>query len=288
MKKFRILLACVSLCFSIGLIFSPGQADAQTQDLVLVHGLSNTYAWSDEFLNACFSVYGSEHVYALYLDGTAMVTTRRVRGKILYVAGGDNRSAGTDHIENQAVYMENLIDVLQSDYGLGSSFNIIAHCMGGLVARAYAVENPGEVAGIVCLGTPNNGCKLFNYNWNEWLSIFMGAENAAADADPDWVQGYFNLKYPVSAIEFAGFGGRLYTIAGRTNATTCGAIPLVCELRIGYLELSALGSTNNDGFSHARTVPIEGGIHVRDFSNCNHEDLVLDSRVANAALSVLP
>jgi pimeloyl-ACP methyl ester carboxylesterase len=287
MKKFRVLMVCVSLCFSIGFIFSPGQADAKTHDLVLVHGLLNMHAWSDNFLDACLSVYGSGNVYAVYLDGTTAVTTRSVRGKILYVAGGDNDEAGTDYVENQALYMENLIDLLQSNYGLSSSFSIIAHSMGGLVARAYAVENPGKAAGIVCLGTPNNGGKLFVNNWDEWIMIFMGAENAASNADPDWIQGYFNVEYPVSAIEFAD-GGRLYTIRGITNITTCGVIPLICELRMGYLELYAMGHPNKDGLSHAETVPIKGGVHIRDFFNCSHLDLVLRTDVAYAALNVLP
>jgi hypothetical protein len=57
---------------------------------------------------------------------------------------------------------------------------------------------------------------------------------------------------------------------------------------MGYLELYAMGHPNNDGLSHAETVPIKGGVHIRDFFNCSHLDLVLRTDVAYAALNVLP
>lgn len=310
MKRFRIALSCFLLCLMV--VFSvASKADARTPrslwgnwglsdtgntyttnntnktyDLVLVHGLLNMYAWSDEFLDACLTEYGSGNVYAIYLDGTTPVTTRTINGKTLYVAGGDNDDAGTDFLETQAWYMEDLINILQRDYGLSSSFSIIAHSMGGLVVRAYAVENPGKVADIVCLGTPNNGGLLFVSDWDSWMMVIMGAEEAASNVDPDYIQNYFNVEYPASAIDFVD-DGHLYTIRGRTNIGTCGVMPLICELRLGYVELLMMGHPNNDGLAHAETVPIDGGIHLRDFWNCSHLDLVQDTDVADEALSVL-
>lgn len=301
MKGLKIAFSCLMLCLVLVFGAVPGadargwwdwghpdigQSGDKTYDLVLVHGLLNMYAWSDEFLDTCLTEYGSGNVYAIYLDGTTSVTTRTINGKTLYVAGGDSDEAGTDFLETQSWYMEDLINILQSDYGLSSSFSIVAHSMGGLVVRAYAVQNPGKAADIVCLGTPNNGGKLFVSNWDSWIMVIMGAEEAASDVDPDYIQNYFNVEYPVSAIDFAD-GGHLYTIRGRTNIKTCGVMPLICELRLGYIELLLMGHPNNDGLAHAETVPIEGGIHIRDFWNCSHLDLVLDAEVAEEAISVL-
>lgn len=286
MKKFKILFLCVCLFVSFGLIFSPAKANAKTYDLVLVHGLLNMYAWSDTFLDTCLKTYGSGNVYVLYLDGTSPVSTRAIHGRTLYLAGGNNSSAGTDHFVAQAGYMKTLITKLQASYGLSSSFSIIAHSMGGLVVREYAVENPGKVADIVDLGTPNQGGRLYVHNYDEWIMILMGAKNAVDDLRYLVNTGIFNTIFPVRAIQFAN-GGHLYTIRGKTNIFTCGSIPLICELRLGHVELCAMGYPDNDGMSCYDEVLITGGTNIKDFTSYSHLDLVQKADVATKAMSVL-
>jgi len=274
------------LLFGAVLFSTPGEAQAKSYDLVLVHGLLNMYKWSDAFLDTCLKTYGSGNVYVLYLDGTDSVTTRTVHGRKLYCAGGNNSNAGTDCLADQASYMKTLITKLQEGYGLGSRFSIIAHSMGGLVAREYAVENPGRAADIVCLGTPNQGGHLYVHDYDEWIMALMGAEKAVDDMRYTVNTGIFNEAFPVNAIEFAE-GGHLYTIRAKTTARTCGYIAGICELRLGFLKLRALGYPDNDGLVDYDGALIEGGINIKDFVGYSHLDIVRKAEVAARAMSVL-
>ena len=288
MKGTKVLIFYMCLWVSIGFIFSPGIANAKTYDLVLIHGFCNMQKWSDAFLDTALKTYGSGHVYVLYTDGTSDVTTRTIHGKTLYLAGGNNSKAGTDHIAVQAGYVKTLITKLQASYGLSSSFSIIAHSMGGLIAREYAVENPGKVADIVDLGTPNQGGHIFTNWYDHFVGYFLGADNACDDMRDLVSTGVFNAYFPVSAIHFA-HNGKLYYIRTITNIFTCGSIPIICEMRLFYEYLCIEGYPQNDGMSVFADVAIAGGVELASYANkgYSHYDLVIKTDVATKAMSVL-
>lgn len=288
MKSFKNLFLYMCLLVSMGFIFSPAIANAKAYDLVLIHGFSNMQKWSDGFLDTALKTYGSGNVYILYTDGTSEVTTRTINGRTIYQAGGNNSKAGTDHILVQAGYVKTLITKLQVGYGLSSSFSIIAHSMGGLVAREYAVENPGKVADIVCLGTPNKGGHIFTNWYDHFLGYFLGADNACDDMRYLVSTGIFNAHFPVSAIQFAN-GGKLYWIRTLTNVFTCGSIPIICEMRLFHLYLWAEGYPLNDGMSVWNDVAIAGGTQLAGYTTkgYSHYDLVIKTDVATKAMSVL-
>jgi triacylglycerol lipase len=288
MKSFKVLFLHVCLLVSMGFIFSPGIANAKTYDLVLIHGFCNMQKWSDGFLDTALKTYGSGNVYVLYTDGTSDITTRTINGRKLYLAGGNNSKAGTDHIAVQAGYVKTLITKLQAGYGLSSSFSMIAHSMGGLVAREYAVENPGKVADIVDLGTPNQGGHIFTNWYDHFVGYFLGADKACDDMRDLVSTGVFNAHYPVSAIQFAN-NGKLYYIRTITNIFTCGSIPIICEMRLFHEYLCAEGYPQNDGMSVFADVAITGGIQLASYANkaYSHYDLVIKSDVAAKAISVL-
>lgn len=288
MKRFKILFICVSFFLSFGLFFSAGEANAKTYDLVLVHGFCNIQEWGDAFLDKCLSTYGSGNVYVLILDGTSPVSTRTINGRTLYVAGDGENAAGTDHIAVQTGYMKALIDKLQASYGLSSSFSIIAHSTGGLISREYATENPGKVADIVALGTPNQGGHIFTNYYDHFLGIFMGADNICDDMRYLVSTGIFNSQFPVRAIEFAN-GGSLYYVRSITNIFTCGSVPVVCEMRLFYLYLCAEGYPRNDGMVVYNDVPVEDGIELASYASkfYSHYDLIIKTSVAEKAMSVL-
>ena len=288
MKSVKVLFLYLCLMASMWIVFSPGIANAKTYDLVLIHGFCNMQKWSDGFLDAALKTYGSGNVYVLYTDGTFEVNTRILNGRTLYLAGGNNSNAGTNHISVQADYVKTLVNRLQANYGLSSSFSIIAHSMGGLVAREYAVENPGRVADIVCLGTPNQGGHIFTHWYDHFLGYFMGADNACDDMRYLVGTGLFNARFPVNAIQFAN-RGKLYWIRSITNARTCGSIPMVCEMRLFYLYLCAEGYPQNDGMSVWNDVAIAGGTQLAGYTTngYSHYDLVIKTDVAAKAMSVL-
>ena len=288
MKGVKVLLLHVCLLICMGFIFSPSIATAKTHDLILIHGFCNMQKWSDEFLDTALKTYGSGNVYVLYTDGTFDVSTRTINGRKLYLAGGNNSSAGTDHIAVQAEYVKTLIAKLHAGYGLSSSFSIIAHSMGGLVAREYAVENPGKVADIVCLGTPNQGGHIFTNWYDHFVGYFLGADNACDDMRDLVSTGIFNAQFPVSAIHFSN-KGKLYYIRSVTNIFTCGSIPIICEMRLFYEYLSVEGYPQNDGMSVFADVAIAGGLELANYTykGYSHYDLVIKPDVAVKAMSVL-
>lgn len=239
-------------------------------------------------MDTALKTYGSGNVYVLYTDGTSNVTTRTINGRKLYEVGGNNSNAGTDHIAVQVGYVKTLITKLQANYGLSPSFSIIAHSMGGLVAREYAVENPGKVADIVDLGTPNQGGHIFTNWYDHFVGYFLGADNACDDMRDLVSKGIFNAQFPVSAIHFAN-NGKLYYIRSITNIFTCGSIPILCEMRLFYEYLCLEGYPQNDGMSVFADVAIAGGIELANYAYkaYSHYDLVIQADVATRAMSVL-
>ena len=152
-------------------------------DLVLVHGLANKHHWGEAFLDACLGVWGSGNVYAVYLGGSTRVWQREISGKKLICVGENDSSAGNKSIQWQALYLQQAIEILQKEQGLGAPFDIMAHSMGGLVSRYYIQENPGKVAALVTLGTPHHGSPLADSF--QWVGLFIGADEAIADLQPE-------------------------------------------------------------------------------------------------------
>ncbi|OHD69184.1 MAG: hypothetical protein A2W19_06245 [Spirochaetes bacterium RBG_16_49_21] len=286
MKRLRPSISCLTLVMAVGFIFLLyGIAGAKAYDLVLVHGFLNYHKWSEELLDECLKTYGSGKVYAIYLDGSSDLGARTINGRTLICAGRDSRKAGTEHVATQAAYMTDLIAKLQSVKGLRSPFSIIAHSMGGLVARQYAYEHPGKVADIVCLGTPNHGSQLADVLG--WTAFFTRSRNAMHDLSPGFVDGTFNNNYPVRGIKFAG-SGRLYTIRGNfSGCNSCGSGPIICELVSGYWVLKNIYNYENDGMVPDYSVLITGGVPIADYAHYDHLDLIRKKEVAAKAMSVL-
>ena len=262
-----------------------GAANAKSYDLVLVHGLTNKYKWSDSFLDACLRAHGSGHVFVIYTTGSDRTWTRGIGGRTLMCAGEDSFGAGDAGISDQVAYMKSKIEILQSRYRLSKPFSIIGHSMGGLVSRQYAYQNPNMVADIVTLGTPHHGSQLA-YDM-EWAGLFIGASAAMRDLRPDFVDGSFNRMFPVKGIQFAN-DGKLYTIRGDSDGwDTCGAIPVVCELFVGYWWLKDVYGFDNDGMVPHYSGIIGGAVDLYQFWGYDHYHLISESAVAVKALSVL-
>jgi len=60
-------------------------------------------------------------------------------------------------IEGTAGAAEKLRDLVSTELGENARIDIVAHSMGGLVAREFARKNPGQVRKLIFLGTPQNG-----------------------------------------------------------------------------------------------------------------------------------
>jgi triacylglycerol lipase len=97
------------------------------------------------------------------------------------------------------------INLLQASYGLSNPFNVIAHSMGGLVSREFIYENPYNVKKLVTLGTPHKGSELA-YVADFVIDWFIGADAAMDNPKPSWVNGTFNMAYPVPGPVASGGG----------------------------------------------------------------------------------
>ncbi len=262
-------------------LFSSVSALAGTYDLVLVHGLTNKYQWSDSFLDKCLQKYGSGNVYAIYTDNSTRVWTRWINGRKLICCGENNYSAGDDSVATQAVQMRTKTQILQQSYGLSSKIKIIGHSMGGLVSRRYIYNNPNTVAGLVTLGTPHQGSPLAYEG--SWVSFFVGATAAVNNLKPSWVQGTFNKSYPAPGPMASG--GKMYTIRGDGDGWDCWG--WAGELSIGWTLLSTVHWTDSDGAVPKDASQISGATAVATFSSYDHKELVTKSAVADKALQYL-
>ncbi|QQK74611.1 alpha/beta fold hydrolase [Salicibibacter cibarius] len=133
------------------------------KDVILIHGLVNRHRWSDAFLETITNMWGSGHVYVIYTNASNDVQEKIYNGNVVYTIGCNNGSAGTRSLDDQTKQMEDKVHILQKDYGLEKTFNIIGHSMGGLVARQYIYHHPRTVASLVTLGTPHHGSPLADY-----------------------------------------------------------------------------------------------------------------------------
>jgi triacylglycerol lipase len=255
-------------------------------DLVMLHGLTNKQRWSDAFLAACVERWGSGRVFLVYTnrdaEERAATATRSVPGGSVVVGGTDDTSAGDESVARQAEHVGEIVRRLQAERGLGRQFSIIAHSMGGLVARRYLADHPGVVTGLVTLGTPHGGSPLAKDA--RWLGFFAHATDAIADLRPERCAA-FNARYPAAEAPLAE-GGRIYTIRGHADGPD--SFGSIGELALGWTLLRTVHGMDNDGLVPSASALLEGAIPLADFPHLDHHCLVRDPEVARRAAEVLP
>ncbi|MCP3921461.1 MAG: alpha/beta hydrolase [Desulfobacterales bacterium] len=246
-------------------------------DLVLIHGLTNKHPWGEKFLGVCLNIWGSENVYTVYLNESDLLSAKKLNDKIIYSCGKDDSSAGDQSIETQAFLLEKKIKLLQEKRSLNKNFSIIAHSMGGLVSRAFIHKNPNTVNGLVTLGTPHKGSPLAD-NF-EWAGFFMNATEAISNLKPEFIRD-FNKKYPIYNSPLAD-NGKIYTIRGDCDGKDC--FGWGGELMFGWTFIKLKTNKDNDGLVPYDSAIIEGAIHIADYPDFDHSDLVKEPEVAARA-----
>jgi pimeloyl-ACP methyl ester carboxylesterase len=245
--------------------------------VVLVHGLANRHRWSEEFLNTILERWEPGRVFAVYTAEPLASWRRPLAGGELKAAGDDGTEAGTASLEDQAALLARAVRVLREQEGLGATFHVIAHSMGGLVARRYAWAHPGTVAALVTLGTPHHGSPLAESAG--WLTRFAGAGEATADLTPDRV-AVFNQDWPVAGIPLAP-SGEMATVRGACPGGNCwGAYG---ELALGWMILKTFYGQESDGLVPWSSAVIAGARQAADFADYDHLELVQEREVALAA-----
>lgn len=251
-------------------------------NLVLVHGLSNMYCWSEDFLAQCIKIWGAGNVYAVYTDESTQVWEREIDGAKIICCGKDTYSAGDDAIETQSAYLSDAVTKLQASSGLSRPFVIIAHSMGGLVSRYYIHQHPGDVSGLVTLATPHHGSPLADSFG--WVGFFMGASDAVDDLSPEYLET-FNRQFPVPDSSIGG-NCKIYTISGDSDGYD--SFGWGSELFFGCPVLRVFYWTENDGVVPIESTKIDGATHIEHFAGLDHYDLVREPVVAVKAAEYLP
>lgn len=283
MERRIVFLLCLLLLFVWGsLPFTKPIESPKKYDVVLIHGFNNRHQWGDEFLRTLVDQWGSHRVYIIYSNQSEKIWTKKINGKTVIMAGENNHEAGNDSIDEQAQIVAKKIGWLQEKYGLDPQYTIIAHSMGGLVARKVVYLRPNEVAGLVTLGTPHHGTPLAEEY--EWLGIFVSGQKAIRDVKPEAV-ARFNRRYPVSKSPFYG-DGKCYTIAGDADGWQDRGWK--GELAVGWTLLSLKYGYDNDGVVIEGQATIDGAIHVKTFTHYNHLELIQKAEVALKISSILP
>ena len=284
MKK-KILLMVISV-----FLLSTSTLYAKSFDLVLLHGLTNKHAWSDSFLSKCAELWGSGNVYVIYTNESTRVWTRTINGRTIYFCGENDFTAGDDYIWDQSSLMRTKIVKLQGSYGLSAKFDMIAHSMGGLVARYYAWQYPNTIAGLVTLGTPHHGSSLAVAADFMFLDYFIGAQHAMEHLKPAWVNGTFNTALaPINTTPLDG--QKLWTIVGDGDGWDCWGWG--GELFAGWPILGVWEGDNDGLVSHQSAMLSGVDNHSGDantagfFWSYDHMDLVRNADVATLAATKL-
>jgi triacylglycerol lipase len=317
---------------------------APAYDLVMVHGFgSDNGTWPNAFLARLVGTWGAGNVYVIYLNRVEGLwgyhryvwNTRGLNNakktNSWYISGDNeehsgviysgrkygnpnnglgmfddpSKDAGEDSIEDQACYMDEHINILQSSYNLSDHFYIISHSMGGLVSRRYIKEySGGKVISLVTLGTPHSGSAAVEEFYFKAFSALIGAEDARLDGDPCYFSDvecatsrtkpsagqFFNDLYGVN--DQLGLcsncGGGIFSIFGTLSYEQCSdqEFPLnaTCEYLYNYY---GLDDGVNDG-----TVPgfsaLSGDFdQVYNFQGYNHSDLKTEIQAAEKAIELL-
>ncbi|MBA4494124.1 esterase/lipase family protein [Paenactinomyces guangxiensis] len=280
-------MVMILLLVFVGGFFSPGTQGMAVDpirkkyDLVLIHGFNNRHQWGDRFLQELVRNWGSGRVYVIYANHSNRVWTRDLGGKTITFIGENDHWAGNDPIDEQAQIVAKKIDLLQEKHGLSPVINIIAHSMGGVVAREVVYLRPHTVAGLVTLGTPHQGTPLAEEY--EWLGMFVNGKEAIQNLKPAAMKT-FNHTYPVAESPFYR-NGHCYTIAG--DADHWGDRGWHGELAVGWTLLSLKYGVDNDGVVMEGQATVPGAIHLATFYQYNHLELIQESEVARTAADAL-
>lgn len=247
------------------------------EKLILIHGLTNKYPWSDSFLEKCASIWGSGNVFVVYLNDSEITYERTIDSKTIIYCGLNDKKAGDKNIEEQVELLHQKIQILEETKSLGKHFYIIAHSMGGLVGRRYIYEHPYVVKGLVTLGTPHHGSPLADSF--KWIGFFAGATDAIDNLRPLFLKT-FNQKFPVNGAPLAE-NGTICTIRGDCDGTDC--FGWGGELLFGWIYIKNTINRDNDGLVPFDSAIVDGANNIWDFEDFDHFDLVQEPSVAEKA-----
>lgn len=250
---------------------------SKSYDLVLVHGLLNIHRWSRRFLERCVEQWGSGRVYVVYLNPPLQIWRKQLGHGTVTFIGRNDLTAGTRTVDVQAQYLAAKVRALRSRCGLSRPFSVIAHSMGGIVARRYMADHPEEVAAVVTLGTPHHGSPLAEHY--RWLGSLLGAKGAFANLTPSWL-ARFNQEHPPDRY------GPVYTVRGYGRPGRDWGV--LGELLVGGAHLHWLCGTRSDGLVPEGSAVIEGAVHIADLPGYHHLDLVRRPEVADLCARYLP
>ena len=251
------------------------------ENLVLIHGLTNKYSWSESFLEKTLSIWGSGNVFVVYTNNSEIIYEKIFESKKMVYCGEDNKKAGDKSIDEQVELLQKKIQLLQKSKNLRGKFYIIAHSMGGLVARRYIYKYPDVVKGLVTLGTPHHGSPLADSF--KWTGFFIGATDAIDNLRPSYLKE-FNQKFPIKSSPLAE-NGKIYTIRGDCDGNDC--FGWGGELLFGWTFITQTTNKDNDGLVPFDSAIIEGATHIWDFPDFDHFDLVQQPSVAEKASEYL-
>ncbi len=251
------------------------------EHLVLLHGLTNKHQWSEAFLEKCLSIWGSKNVFVVFTNNSEILYEKKINSKTIFFCGEDNWSAGDKSIEDQVELLQKKIVILQRERNLKRKFSIIAHSMGGLVSRRYIYKQPDVVKGVVTLGTPHHGSPIVDSF--KWAGFFIGATEALNNLQPSFLKK-FNERFPVKSSPLAE-NGKIYTIRGDCDGDDC--FGWGGELLFGWSFLHQTVNKDSDGAVPFDSAIIKDAVHIGDFADYDHFELVKEPAVAQKASEYL-
>jgi pimeloyl-ACP methyl ester carboxylesterase len=111
----------------IACLISEGDSGVHKRSLIFIHGSGGDHtAW----LNQYAQLKNKYKLVAVDLPGH-----------------GRSEGSGEKHIKDYCVWIKNLLEVLELNDPI-----LIGHSLGAAIALQFAVDHPGEISGIVCLG----------------------------------------------------------------------------------------------------------------------------------------
>ena len=175
--------------------------------IVIVHGIQ-TFASND---TKC-----SEGVIRYKTPADSMLGDMpdmlSVLGNVIFIAHLDSGRSSTNYIEVNALCLEEQIKQVYAQSG-NTKVIIVAHSMGGLVARACLASEAcrSKVLALYTLGTPHTGTMVMSIPqfWADLLGTdFCEKQAALCQLDKIYISAYFNPYYPNQhGIQYYFIGG---------------------------------------------------------------------------------
>lgn len=198
--------------------------------VIFIHGMTGDLTHWDEVISQLTPAFKSKHdVYVYQYNWKDSIM---INGKILY-----------DSI---------------STYGLTNPI-IVAHSMGGLVARAY-ISKGGAIARLVALGTPHLGTSLAKLANLFVFSGFPGPRDMAPQSS--FIQNLLMNSADISSrgkyVVFSGeMKGGFKTVSGRLKWVWAEDYYTISD-KIGYNAFSIYGKPSNDGLVPVNSALFQG------------------------------